>query len=108
MATKLTDSLKATLAALATYLDNPAASRSSRNHTRYAWWQAATAAGLAPDNFHLRPNWKRTTAALEKRGLVEWVAFDWELNGQPRRGWGLRLTEAGRAYMAALSPRPGR
>lgn len=96
---KLTDSLKATLKALADYLEDPARARISRNNMTYSWWKAATAAGVSPANFHLRSNWVRTTRALCKRGLVEWAPYDWELRGEVRKDWGLRLTEAGRAEL---------
>ncbi|NIT79545.1 MAG: hypothetical protein GWN58_32835 [Anaerolineae bacterium] len=106
---KLSKSMTEALREIAKYLADPFAHSINRAYNRrrkaycdrayhcnYEWFKAATEAGLVPGSFDLRRCWTNTTRALVKRGLVEVVAYDWELRGEPHTSSGLRLTEAGR------------
>jgi hypothetical protein len=83
-----------------TYNRSTRAYTDKASHCYTEWFPACTEAGLVPDSFHLRRCWTRTSRALVTRGLLEWAPYDWSLRGEPRKGWGLRLTEAGRAALA--------
>ena len=115
---KLSPSMMKALHALVRYLKDPMGSRinlaynrSKRTYTDKAdhcyteWFPASVAARVVPDNFSLQRCWTNTVAALLRRGLVEWRGYDWELRGEPMRGRGLTLTEAGRDALAAEAQR---